>query len=92
MSTIVRHLRIRGLVQGVYYRQSMLEQAQSLHVTGWVRNRRDTSVEAMVSGSPQAVDRIIDWSRTGPPGAAVSEVVVTQAEGDFARFERLPTA
>ena len=92
MTIIVRHLRIHGLVQGVYYRQSLQEQAQALEVTGWVRNRLDSSVEAVVCGSPQALEQLIAWSRSGPAAAVVSEVVVTEAEGRFSRFERLPTA
>lgn len=92
MTIIVRHLRIHGLVQGVYYRQSLQEQAQALEVTGWVRNRLDSSVEAVVCGSPQALERLIEWSRTGPPAAVVSEVVVTETQGQYSGFERLPTA
>lgn len=91
MTIIVRHLRIHGLVQGVYYRQSLQEQAQALKVTGWVRNRLDSTVEAMVCGSPQALECLIEWSRSGPPAAVVSEVVVTEAEGRFSAFERLDT-
>jgi acylphosphatase len=91
MPIIVRHLRIHGQVQGVYYRQSLQEQAQALEVTGWVRNRLDSSVEAVVCGSPQALERLIEWSRTGPPAAVVSEVVVTETQGQYSGFERLPT-
>jgi acylphosphatase len=91
MTIIVRHLRIHGRVQGVYYRQSLQEQAQALEVTGWVRNRLDSSVEAVVCGSPQALERLIEWSRTGPPAAVVSEVVVTETQGQYSGFERLPT-
>lgn len=91
MTIIVRHLRIHGWVQGVYYRQSLQEQAQALEVTGWVRNRLDSSVEAVVCGSPQALERLIEWSRTGPPAAVVSEVVVTETQGQYSGFERLPT-
>lgn len=92
MTVIVRHLRIHGRVQGVYYRQSLQEQAQALEVTGWVRNRLDSSVEAVVCGSPQALERLIEWSRTGPPAAVVSEVVVTETQGQYSGFARLPTA
>ncbi len=91
MPVIVRHLRIHGRVQGVYYRQTMQEQAQALRVTGWVRNRLDSTVEAVVCGSPEALERLIEWSRTGPPAALVSEVVVSEAEGSFSIFERLDT-
>lgn len=91
MPVIVRHLRIHGRVQGVYYRQTIQEQARALQVTGWVRNRLDSTVEAVVCGSPEALERLIEWSRTGPPAALVSEVVVSEAEGSFSIFERLDT-
>lgn len=88
----VRHLRIQGRVQGVYYRQSMANEALRLGITGWVRNRLDSSVEAVVSGSPEQVDAIITWAKRGPAAAVVTEVVVSEAEGTYSRFDRLPTA
>lgn len=91
MPIIVRHLQIRGLVQGVYYRQSMVEQSRLLGVTGWVRNRLDGSVEAIVRGTPEQVAAIMAWSRRGPPAAQVSEVIVAEAQGEFDRFEWLAT-
>jgi acylphosphatase len=89
---MARHLLIRGRVQGVGYRESMRNAAARLGVTGWVRNRRDGSVEAMVDGSDAALDAIVAWARTGPPGAFVSAVEERTAEGTFSGFERLPTA
>ncbi|RJF99689.1 acylphosphatase [Noviherbaspirillum saxi] len=89
------HLRISGVVQGVGYRASFEAQARRLHLAGWVRNRVDGSVEAMVDGPTEAIDRIIAWSRRGPSQAHVSGVQVTAAE-DAAlipgRFDVLPTA
>lgn len=76
-----RHLRITGRVQGVYYRASMVEQAQALCVTGWVRNRRDGSVEALVCGAPDAVQALIDWAQRGPVMARVDAVEVREALG-----------
>jgi acylphosphatase len=86
---ITRQLRIFGRVQGVWYRESMRLEAERLGVTGWVRNRRDGSVEAMVQGSPAAVDAILEWARRGPDLARVTEVQVSAAEGSFASFEKL---
>ena len=68
------HLHITGLVQGVGYRESMRREAESLGITGWVRNCRDGSVEALVDGPPDAVRRLIDWAWQGPRSARVSGV------------------
>ena len=73
---ITRHLRITGRVQGVYYRASMVQQALALGVHGWVRNRRDGSVEAVVQGPPAAVQALIDWAHQGPAHARVDRVVM----------------
>lgn len=67
-------VRVTGLVQGVGYRYSTAAVASRLGVTGWVRNRRDGSVEAEVEGSPGRVDEMIAWMRKGPPSAAVQSV------------------
>jgi len=88
---ITRHLLIFGRVQGVGYRHYMSRSARELGITGWVRNRRDGSVEAMVSGTPAAVEKIIAWARRGPASAAVSGVEITEAGGSFANFDALPT-
>jgi acylphosphatase len=84
-----KHLVIHGRVQGVGYRYSMLAQASRIGVTGWVRNRRDGSVEAVVAGSPAQLDDMIAWARQGPPGSKVTEIAVEDAEGDFQGFEIL---
>jgi acylphosphatase len=88
---MVRHLVIHGRVQGVGFRESMRWEAERLGVTGWVRNRSDGAVEAMVQGSPEAVQAMVAWARRGPPAAAVERVDVAPAEGQFSAFERLPT-
>jgi len=68
------HLVIRGRVQGVGYRYAMCRQAELLGLEGWVRNRADGSVEAVIVGAPDRVDLLHAWARRGPPGAHVSEI------------------
>jgi acylphosphatase len=85
------HLRIRGRVQGVGFRYAMQDQARSLGVAGWVRNRRDGSVEAMIQGPAGALEALREWSRRGPPGAEVTGVDAEPAAGAFVSFEVLPT-
>ncbi|WP_420474811.1 acylphosphatase [Noviherbaspirillum sp. ST9] len=89
------HLRIVGLVQGVGYRASFEAQARALQLSGWVRNRADGSVEAMIQGAPDAVEKIIAWSRRGPTSAKVKEVVVSDTDDATlspGRFDVRPTA
>jgi acylphosphatase len=88
---VTRRLRIHGRVQGVWYRESMRQQAQQHGVTGWVRNRGDGTVEAVVQGDAPAVERMIDWARQGPPSAAVERVDVTDDDGDYADFDKKAT-
>ncbi|MGV3652963.1 MAG: acylphosphatase [Noviherbaspirillum sp.] len=91
---MARRLRIRGVVQGVGYRAGFARQAQRLGLSGWVRNRLDGSVEALVAGDAAALEQILDWARRGPPAARVNDVEVAEA-GDAAAaggFEVRPTA
>lgn len=84
-------LQIFGVVQGVGYRWSMVEEARRLGVRGGVRNRRDGSVEATVAGTTQALEQIIAWARKGPPSARVTAVDVLPADGAFESFEAWAT-
>lgn len=89
--TVVRNLRISGRVQGVGFRFHMERKARELNLTGWVRNRRDGSVEAVVQGAPEAVEAMLAWARRGPSSAVVSEVRITEGGGEYTEFAMLPT-
>ena len=82
------NLIIAGIVQGVFYRASTLEKAQSLNLTGWVRNRPDGSVEVVAEGSRYSLEALAEWSRLGPPSASVSDVTSRwlEFEGEFKTF------
>lgn len=87
----VKHLRIFGLVQGVGYRESLRRQAEMLGLDGWVRNRLDGSVEAMVSGPADALEALVNWCWRGPALASVAQVDIDEGYGIWHGFERLPT-
>ncbi len=89
---VTRRLVASGRVQGVWFREAMRQEAQRLGVTGWVRNRLDGTVEALVQGAPEAVEAIVGWARCGPEAARVERVEVSEASGEFAVFEKRPTA
>ena len=83
------YLVIHGHVQGVFFRDSMRREALSLAVAGWVRNRSDGTVEAVVQGEPAAVDAIVRWARRGPERAQVERVDTEPVEGAYTGFEIL---
>ncbi len=93
---MIRHLLISGRVQGVGYRHNLRREALGLRLTGWVRNRLDGSVEALLEGPPDAVAALITWARRGPPAARVEGVAVREAgaadAGPFEGFDLLETA
>ena len=91
---ITRKLRIVGRVQGVGFRDALCGEAQERGVAGWVRNRTDGSVEALVQGPAERVAELIAWVRRGPPASRVDDVRVEESDGEprHARFERRPTA
>lgn len=73
-------VRVRGHVQGVFFRAEARARASSLGVTGWIRNASDGSVEAVFEGSDEAVDSMVAWCRSGPRGARVDRVDITREE------------
>jgi acylphosphatase len=74
-------------VQGVYFRNSMQEEAERLGISGWVRNLPDRSVEAMVQGEADAVDVIVRWAQRGPMMASVERVDTSPGSGSYHGFE-----
>jgi acylphosphatase len=98
MSDTIRHVMVRGRVQGVGYRYFVEREAQLRDLEGWVRNRRDGSVEAVFSGSADAVTAMIAACRRGPSSARVDAVQDEAANPDMLdvrkageRFSVLPT-
>lgn len=89
--TVTKRLIISGRVQGVGFRFYMERKARELGVTGWVRNRLDGSVEALVQGTPEAVDAIVVAARRGPRSATVTDVKISESSGDYDGFEARPT-
>lgn len=91
-SMIARRLVIRGRVQGVFYRGWTVDEARALGLSGWVRNRRDGTVEMIVAGEERALEQMIERCREGPPAAHVEQVEVQEAEeAPPAGFEQRPT-
>lgn len=90
---IAQRIVIRGRVQGVGYRYAMTEVAEALGVTGWVRNRRDGTVEAVAQGDHDLVERLVAWCRRGPVGANVTAVAAESHAVDpaLAGFTSRPT-
>ncbi|PRQ07563.1 acylphosphatase [Enhygromyxa salina] len=84
-------LRIRGRVQGVYYRASTQSTATRLGLRGWVRNRDDGSVELLAEGPRPALQALLEWCAEGPPGARVDGCEATwgSASGEFQGFSIL---
>ena len=88
MSEVLRQLVIRGRVQGVGYRAWVEERAVDLGLQGWVRNRRDGSVEAVFAGDERLVADMIAICRNGPPSSRVDEVEEETAHEDALGLRR----
>lgn len=88
MGIIRYHLIIKGRVQGVGYRMSAYDAAVDLGLTGWVRNRRDGSVEVIAESDKEKLEQFVLWAKLGPAYATVSEVITEEllATGEFERF------
>ncbi len=90
---LCHRLTITGRVQNVWYRDWLTEQARALGVTGWVRNRADGSVEAVVAGSSDMIAAIVARARQGSPASRVADVSIEPLDAQiFDGFEKRPTA
>ena len=88
MSEARARVRIRGRVQGVFFRAELRDRASSLRVKGWVSNEPDGSVEAVLEGEREQLEMLVEWCRRGPRGAVVEDVEVAweEARGDLSGF------
>lgn len=77
---IRRHVTVHGRVQGVFFRDSLRQRANSHHVAGWACNRFDGAVEAVFEGRPDDVERLVEFARTGPRHAEVESVDVREED------------
>ena len=75
-----RRVVMQGHVQGVFFRETLRRRAQSVSVSGWVANRADGAVEAVLEGERDAVERLVEFCREGPRGARVDWVDVAAEE------------
>ena len=96
MTRRTRRLIISGRVQRVGFRWSLHAEAKSLGIDGWVRNRQDGTVEALISGPSEAVETLTAWAFQGPPSARIDRVLYNDepnpAEGEIpAGFRQRPT-
>ena len=91
--TVTVKVSITGRVQGVGFRESMRIVAQALEINGWVRNCDDGSVEAIAQGDEYAIEQLVAWCQSGPPGANVKFVTADLVESSetFIAFTRWPT-
>ena len=88
MGTVIRQVTISGRVQGVGYRAFVEHQARTLGLEGWVRNRRDGSVETLFSGPAEIVADMIERCRRGPSYARVEALVEEPASSDALNLRR----
>jgi acylphosphatase len=78
MAAVRRRVVVHGNVQGVFFRDSTSDEAESKGVAGWVRNRDDGTVEAVFEGEPDAVEALVEFCRSGPSKADVERVEVEE--------------
>ncbi len=89
MNEVRTHVFVTGRVQDVFFRVNTVERAQELEVTGWVKNLPDGRVEAVFEGPKENVEKIVEWTKTGPLDAGVENVEIHQEKysGEFDNFK-----
>ena len=99
MRNLIHHIIVRGRVQGVGYRAFVADEAEARGIAGWVRNRRDGTVEAVLAGSAESIAAMIDACRKGPLGARIDGIAEREGTPDELALHRagepfsvLPTA
>jgi acylphosphatase len=82
------HIIIKGLVQGVFFRADAQKIAQSVNLTGWIRNTNDGGVKTVAEGTKENLEKFISWCRKGPATARVENVKIEweKATGEFKGF------
>jgi acylphosphatase len=85
MEVVRRRVKVHGRVQGVFFRDSTRERANAHGVNGWARNMPDGSVEAVLEGEPESVQRVVRFLQTGPPHADVERLEVSEEEPEGLR-------
>jgi acylphosphatase len=91
LPNVVKRLVIEGRVQGVGFRYALADEARARGLSGWVRNRRNGDVEAIVAGPEEDIAALVAWAHHGPPAAQGIAVRVELATGEFTGFDIAPT-
>jgi len=79
---MAKHIKVTGRVQGVFFRKATQEKAYELHVTGWVKNCDDDSVEIFAQGEQNNLNKFVEWCKQGPPRARVENIQITDEENE----------
>jgi len=79
---MAKHIIVKGIVQGVFFRKYTQQKANELNITGWVRNTDDDRVEILAQGKETNLRDFIEWCKQGPPNAEVEDIEITDEEND----------
>ncbi len=86
---IQKHVVITGKVQGVFFRAYTKDAAEKYMITGWVRNKRDGTVEAVIKGEKENIQQMMQWFHTGSPASSVKKIIMEDQKSlsDFTDFD-----